>query len=146
MTLIHSETINNLLIQNYETTTKLFILFGLFMFSMFYVFYLKKKQEPSQFFLVGTVRQILYILSCFYMWMFFLIFPIFMHPNVPIDNLLIFMFSSYSIGFTIFMIIFVANLFLKYGKYAFRIDKLGELKNSESDWLDRNKWNFFTKK
>jgi hypothetical protein len=80
------------------------------------------------------------------MWMFFLIFPVFMHPNATIDNLLIFLFTSYSIGFTVFMVVFIANLFLKYGKYAFKIDKLGELKTEEADWLDKNKWNFFTKK
>lgn len=104
-----TNSLQNILMVSYYQDIKLFLLFGLFFVSLFYVFYVYENQKKTKFLFVSTIRFIFYVLTYFYMWVFFLIFPLLYHPAVPIDNLLIFLTSFYLIVFTIFTIMFVVN-------------------------------------
>lgn len=94
---------------NYDLQVKNIILFGWFVVSLFYVFYVYQNQKPTQLFFVGTFRASMYYLSYLYLFGFFLIYPIMIHPRVPIDTLLLFLGSAYSILITVFTVIFITN-------------------------------------
>ena len=102
-------SIQDILMVSYYQDVKLFLLFGLFFVSVFYVFYIYRNQKKTKFLFVSTIRLIFYVLTYFYMWIFFLLFPLIYHPRVEIDVLLIFLTTFYTIVFTIFTIMFVIN-------------------------------------
>lgn len=116
--------LQNLLILNYEYQVKVIILVGWWIFSLIYLMYWYKNQKPTKYFLVGTFRAIMYIMSFLWAWLFWLLFPVMLHPNVPIDQILIFLAYSYSILSTIFFVMFIFNFtlwvpkaVLKFGKW-----------------------------
>lgn len=112
-----SPTIQNLFQIEYELQVKVIIMFGWWLFSLFYVFYLYKNQEPTDLFLLGTIRAVVYSVAYFWMYLFFLLFPVYIHPNQGIDELLIFVASVYSILFFVFTTVLIFNATLILPKY-----------------------------
>lgn len=102
-------TTRSLLEIAYNHEVKVFLLFGFWLLSLFYIFYLSKNQEKTKLLLVATARASLYAVSYFYSWLFFLIYPVMVHPAVGVDSLLIFLSSIYGIIFTVAFVIFITN-------------------------------------
>ena len=119
-----SPFMQNLYILDYEQRVKNVLLIGLFIFSLFYIFWLHKNQKETDYFIVASVRTVLYVGAYLYSWFFFLLYVVFIHPNVPIDNLLLLLFSLYSILFTVWTIIFLFNAWVYIPKAVLKLGKL----------------------
>lgn len=104
--------LQNLLILNYESEVKVLLLVGWWFFALIYLMFWYKRQQPTKYFLVGTIRAILYIMSFIYAWSFWILYAVFKHPNVPIDNLLIFLAWSYTAITTVMLVLFLFNFLL----------------------------------
>lgn len=137
MVLVFSDLINNLLVQNYELSIKLLVLFGLFMTSIYYTKYVHPGLKPSKYFLIGTVRLIFYSVSKLWQGLFLLVTVVMLHPNVGIDNILLFITSIYSAGFFIFTGIFIANAYFIVPEWAFNVSKI-DLDSPEKYWLKKH--------
>lgn len=101
--------LQNLLILDYENRVKTILLVGWFLFSLFYMMYWYKRQKPTKLFILGTFRASMYATAWMYSWLFWLIYPVFLHPNVPIDDLLLFLAAAYTGLSTVFFVIFTFN-------------------------------------
>lgn len=134
MVLVFGDFINNMLIQRYETTVKVLILFGFFMLSIYYTKYVHPRLNPSKYFFVGTIRLLIYTLSYLWMFLFFLVMPVMIHPNVGIDNILIFLTSIYSIAFFVLTAVFIANAYFIVPEWVINISKI-DLNSPEKKWL-----------
>jgi len=121
-----------LLVLDYEGKVKTILMVGWFLFSLFYLLYWYKRQEPTKLFFLGTFRASMYVTAWLYSWLFWLIYPVFLHPNVPIDNLLIFLGAAYSSISTIFFVIFVFNFTIWVPRFIVKFGKLDVL-NWESE-------------
>lgn len=128
------------LILNYESDVKWIILFGFWMLSMIYVHYWYDEQKDTKYFLVGTYRATMYFMSKMWNYLFWLLFPVTLHPAVGIDNLLIFLGYAYTglIGFA--FILFVFNFTLWLPKFILERGKL-----DISGWEDKAIENYFGK-
>lgn len=118
-----SSELQTLFILNYEYQVKIIILFGFFLLSLFYVFYLYPNQRDTKYLLVGSLRAIMYMVSYLWLWLFWFFFPVALVPTYGIESLLLFLASIYGVIFTAGMIIFVLNgisfilrFFIKFGK------------------------------
>lgn len=142
--------LQNLIVLNYEHEVKMIILVGWWIFSLVYLLYWYKRQEPTKIFLLGTFRGILYITSFLWAWLFWLLYPVMLHPNVPIDNILIFLAYAYTGITTIFFVMFIFNftiwipkIVLKFGKF----DITGWEEHAIKEYFGDLKFNFgFNKK
>lgn len=109
---------------NYEYNVKLILLVGWWLFALFYLMYWHKQQKPTKIFLLGTFRASMYVTAWLYSWLFWLIFPVFIHPNVPIDNLLLFLGYAYTGISTVFFVMFVFNFTVWLPKFIYHFGKL----------------------
>lgn len=116
--------VQTLIILNYELQVKTIILVGLWIFSLVYLMYWYKRQQPTRIFLLGTFRATLYISSFIWTWLFWLVYPVMLHPNVAIDNILLFISYSYVGITTIFLVMFVVNFTLWIPKAIVTFGKL----------------------
>lgn len=138
--------LQNLLILDYENRIKTILLVGWWIFSLFYLFYLYKKQKPTKLFLLGTFRATMYVMSWLYFWLFWLIYPVFLHPNVPVDNLLLFLGYGYTGLSTIFFVIFMFNFTVWIPRFIINFGKIDISTfedNAFSEYfgkLKKNKW------
>lgn len=132
-------------ILDYNLKVKTIILFGWFIVSLFYVFYLYNKQEPTKYFLVGTFRASMYTVSWFYMWLFWLLYPVMIHPEVGIDNILIFVMAIYSILFFLFTTILIFNFTVLVPKFVINRGKM-DITNFEENAMKSYFGNFKFKK
>jgi len=143
--------LQDLLMLSYQTQYKTIIMVGWFILSLFYIFYWHKRQLPTPFLFVGTVRATGYIMAYLYVFLFWLIYPIYLNPVVNIDNLLIFVFSMYSIIIVTFWVLFVINFTLWIPKAIVNLGKLditswedhaikkyfGEFKKGAGRWIKK---------
>lgn len=113
-------TTRSLLEIAYNHEVKVFLLFGFWLLSLFYVFYLSKNQNKTKLLFVATIRSSLYAVSYFYLWLFFLIYPVMIHPAVGVDSLLIFLASIYGIIFTVAFVLFITNSTLFITRFILR--------------------------
>lgn len=116
--------VQNFILLNYEYKVKLILLVGWFILALVYLMYWYKKQDPTKLFILGTFRASMYITSWLYVWLFWLIFPIYINPNVPIDNLLLFLAYSYTGLSTIFFVIFVFNFTIWIPRFIINFGKI----------------------
>ena len=116
--------LQNLLILDYEYRVKTILFVGWWIFSLFYLLYWYKRQDPTKIFLLGTFRASMYATSWLYTWLFWLIYPIYLHPNVAIDNLLLFLAYSYTGIVTIFFVMFVFNFTLWVPRFVINFGKI----------------------
>ena len=133
--------LQNLILLNYESEVKVIILVGWWMFSLVYLLFWYKRQQPTKLFLVGTFRAIMYIMSFIYSWLFWLLYPVMKHPNVGIDNILIFLAWSYTSITTVFLVMFIFNftlwipkVVLKFGKFDIDGWEDNAIKEYFGDW------------
>jgi hypothetical protein len=112
-----STVYQDLLQIEYELQVKVILLFGWWLFALFYVFFLYKNQKPTQYFIVGTWRAVVYSVSYLWMYLFFLLFPVYIHPNHGVDELLLFVGSLYSVLFFVFTVILTLNVTLLLPKF-----------------------------
>ena len=116
--------LQNLIVLDYEHRIKTVLLVGWFIFSLFYLLYWYKNQKPTKLFLLGTFRASMYVTSWLYTWLFWLIYPVFIHPNVPVDNLLLFLAYSYTSLSTLFLVVFIFNFTLWIPKFVINFGKM----------------------
>lgn len=116
--------IQNLLILDYENRIKSVLLVGWFILSLFYLLFWYKSQKPTKLFILGTFRASMYVTSWLYSWLFWLIYPVYTHPNVPIDNLLIFLGGSYTALSTVFFVILMFNFTVWIPKFLIKFGKI----------------------
>ena len=124
----------------YESYIKTILLVGWFIFALYYLMYKYKHQEPTKLFLLGTFRASMYITAWLYSWLFWLIYPVFIHPAVPVDQLLIFLAWAYTIISTIFFVIFIFNVTLWIPRFIVRFGKI-----DLEGWEDHAISNYFGK-
>ena len=115
--------LQELIILDYEFQVKIILLAGWWFFALIYLLYWYPKQQPTKLFLVGTFRGVMYIMSFLYVWLFWLLFPVYLHPNVPIDNLLLFLAYSYTGLSTVFLVMFIFNFTLWIPKFILKFGK-----------------------
>lgn len=139
-----SEFMQNIYIMSYEFRVKNIILVGLFIFSLFYIFWLSKNQKETNYLFIASSRVVLYVGSYLYSWLFFLIYPVMIHPNVSIDNILILLFSLYSIIFTVWTIIFLINAWIFIPKAVLKLGKFN-INSREGDILNKEIINTYFK-
>lgn len=135
LTNITSPEVQELILLGYESNVKMILLFGWWLLSMFYIFYLYENQKPTSIFLLGTFRAILYITCYMWAWLFWLLYPVYSNPYVAIDTLLLFLSYSYGGIITIFFVMFVFNFTLwipqfiiNYGKFDIQTWEDGAIK------------------
>lgn len=104
--------LQELLILDYEFKVKTILMVGWFILSLIYLNHWYKEQKETKLFIVGTFRASMYVTAWLYSWLFWLIYPIYIHPNVPIDNLLLFLGWAYTGLSTVFFVIFAFNFTL----------------------------------
>lgn len=119
-----SPTLQNLLQLEYELQVKFILLFGWWLVSLFYVFFLYKNQKPTPYFFLGTFRAVMYTVAYFWMWLFWLLFPVYIHPNQGIEELLLFVASVYSVLFFVFTTILIFNATVWIPKFIIKFGKI----------------------
>lgn len=120
----------------YNQLVKNFLLVGLFIFSILYIFYIHKNQEKTKYLLMGIVRTVFYSVSYLYSFIFFLIYPFVIHWKVSADTLLIWLLSIYGIMFTAFTVIFVLNWSLLIARFVIKGGNL-DVQTEDFDWLKK---------
>lgn len=130
--------LQNLILLNYELQVKVIILFGLWIFSLVYLLYWYKRQQPTKIFLVGTFRASMYVTSFIWSWLFWWAYPVMIHPNVGIDNILLFITYSYTGIVTLFTVMFIVNFTLWIPKAIVTFGKL-----DLTGWEDHALNNYF---
>lgn len=129
---ITSTELQNLIVLEYEAQVKVILLVGWWIFSLIYLLYWYERQQPTKFFLVGTFRAIMYMLSFMWAWLFWLLFPVYYHPAIGISDLLIFLAYAYTILIMIFFVMLVFNFTLWIPKFIINKGKL-DMKGFEDD-------------
>lgn len=136
-----TELITELMNIGYNQLVKNFLLVGLFIFSILYIFYIHKNQEKTKYLLMGMVRMVLYTVSYVYSFLFFLLYPFMIHWEVSADTLLIWLLSAYGIIFTTFTTIFVLNWSLFITRFVIKGGNL-DMQTEDFDWLKNFKRSF----
>lgn len=127
-----SSYVQNLYLVEYEYQVKIILLFGFLLLSFLYRYYLYPNQKPTKIFFLGTLRALIYGLSVIYIWLFWLIIPVMINPNVSLDNLLIFIFTLYGVIFVVFGALFLFNATVWIPKFIINFGKI-DIENFESD-------------
>lgn len=104
-----SNEAQNLIMVNFEFFGKRLILGFVLIFSIFYVFYWRKKQTETPFFFVAYLRTILYLMSYIFLWIspFFLLA---LYPQVSLDWFINLILLFYGVGFILFGIVVLVNV------------------------------------
>lgn len=105
-----SETTQNLVMLNFEFFGKKLLIGIALIFSLYYLFFYWKEKKESIYLLTGIIRIMLYICS----WTFIIAFPLlifFLYPQINLDQILIFMLITYSVGFFVASSIVILNIF-----------------------------------
>lgn len=115
-----SETLQNLILVNFEFFLKKLIIAIPLVWSIYYVFYGRKHQKETPFFMLAYIRTVLYLLAVLYLW----ISPVtllLLYPQVQIDLLIRMLFSFYMIGFFVFGIVLFVNIIFIGPKLVLRV-------------------------
>lgn len=100
----------NIVMLNFDFFAKKILLAAALIWSIIYVFIIRKKQEKSPFLLVSYLRTSLYVTAAFFLWVSpFTIFLL--YPQVPVDLMYKIMIAFYGIGFSIVAIVIMFNIF-----------------------------------
>ena len=107
-----STDLQNLLIYNYESSTKFFIILILLFVSSLYLFYITKKFEETENMFVLLYRGVIKLMCYMYLYTFPLMYVFFLYPNYYFDNLVIWLLKVYSVGFIFFTVYLILYVFL----------------------------------
>lgn len=137
--------LQNLLEIEYNLQVKMIILFGWWVLSLFYVFFWYKKQEPTKYFILGTFRAVTYSVCYLWIWLFWFLTPVYIHPAQGVDELLIFVATIYSVLFFIFTTILIFNFTVWIPKFIIKKGRL-DIKHWEDTAFKNYFGNFKSKK
>lgn len=104
-----SQEAQSLIMINFEFFGKRLIIGLVLIWSIFYVFYLRKHQQETPFFFVAYLRTILYLCSYIFIWMSPLLL-LTLYPQVSLEFVIQAILTFYSIGFILFGIIVLVNI------------------------------------
>ena len=126
-----TDFMQNIYLTEYDYQVKVLLLFGWFLLSIFYVFYWHKRQAPTKLFFLGTTRAIVYGVCYLWLYGFWLTTPLMINPNVPLDNLLLFLAYSYTGIFSVAIVILLFNATVWIPKFLANYGKM-DLDNYET--------------
>lgn len=115
--------LQTLILLDYEHQVKIVLLVGWWILSIVYLLFWYKRQQPTKIFILGTFRAIIYGAAWLWSWLFWLLYPVYIHPDVAIDQLLIFLAYSYTGLIMIFFVMFVVNFTLWIPRFLIRFGK-----------------------
>lgn len=101
-------TLQTILIQQHETSAKLFTLFFVLVIALAYVFHFSKEMKSTPFMFVGILRLLTSLMSWVYFVFFVPLFIVVSSPKLPLD----FMFKYLIIAYTIILVLSLIVLFL----------------------------------
>lgn len=114
----------NIILYNYETTTKFFIIVLFLFLSLLYLFVTSKKFKTTDNPLVSVFRVILWIASSVYMYSFPLVYIFLMYPSYASDTLIMTLLRFYSIGFIFITLYIVWNFAVMLPLQLVKVGKL----------------------
>lgn len=104
--------IQEMLLHNYYTFGKIFLLSIIFIWSLWFVFLKYPNLKPSNLFLIGTKNLVVYVASRIYIWFYPLLILFYLHPKVSFEPLLVKLLSLYDIVITIFFVMLIVIAFM----------------------------------
>ena len=122
-----SETLQNMVMLNFETFGKFLLIFGVFFFCLYFVKKFDYK-EKSPFFAISYLAGISFVACKIYLFLSPLTIFL-MYPQVSIDVVLTVLIAMYSVLFLVFGFILIPINIVLYGS-AFAYDLLGVKSNS----------------
>lgn len=108
-----SQSSQDLIMVQFEFIGKVFLLGCFLLFAIANIFYFKRSQKETPYFLVAFVRTILYFLSWVYLF-FSPLFIVYLYPQISIEKILSATFIIYALSFFVIGTVFLINI-LWYG-------------------------------
>lgn len=102
-----SQSTQDLLMVQFEFIGKVYLLGFFFIFAIANIFYFRKKQKDTPYFLIALMRSILYFLSLVYLY-FSPLFILYLYPQISIEKILsgtfiFYRYITYIIGIVLFI-------------------------------------------
>jgi len=101
-------TLQNILIFQHESFSKLFVLFFVLVLALAYIFHFSREMKSTPFMFVGILRLLTTMMSWIYFVFFLPLLIMFSSPKLPLDS----MFSYLMIAYTIILVLSLIVLFL----------------------------------
>lgn len=105
-----NQDLQNILIYNYESSTKFFIIIALMFICTLYLFYIKKQQTKTDSLFIALYRVLLNLICNMYMYTFPLMYIFYLYPAYTFSNLVVWTLILYGIIIILFTIYIIWNI------------------------------------